>query len=94
MRAQICEVGGVVVLMIVKAVATVDLDAFVMRIQYEVDDAGDGVCTVDCRSAARQNIDAVDEIRWNLVDIRRRGSISQTGAGLHAAAVNQHLSSL
>ena len=68
------------------AVLTVEGHAFEVLLVDDVHDTGDGVGTVDGRSAARQHVDALDELRRDGVVVHR-GRARQTGH--EAAAVNQ-----
>ena len=83
------EVGGIVVLVLVEAVVGIQLDALVMRVHHEVDDAGDGVGAVHRGGAAGQNVSALNQVRRDLVDVRL-GREAEGGARGHAAAVDQH----
>ena len=66
-----------------------DLEAFEVAPQDEVDDAGDGVRTVDGRVAAGDDVDALDEVVRDRVDVRRHGVVENVGGDV-AAAVDQH----
>jgi len=90
---QIAEVGRIVVAVVVEAVVAVDLDAFVVGIEHEVDDACDGVCAVNRRGTAGEHIHALDQRRGDLVDVGRVGIAAgdtARAAGIETLAVHQH----
>jgi hypothetical protein len=66
-----------------------DLDALIVAAQHEVDDAGDGVRTVDGRIAAGDDVDPLDQVVRNRIDVRRDGVVQDVGGDV-AAAVDEH----
>ena len=61
--------------------------------QDEVDDAGDGVRTVNRRVAAGDDVDALDQVVRDRVDVGRHGIVEDVGGDV-AAAVDQHQGAL
>ena len=61
--------------------------------QDEVDDARDGVRTVNGRIAAGHDVDALDQIVRDRVDVRRHRVVQDVGGDV-AAAVDQHQGAL
>ena len=85
--------------MIVEAVVSVKLHAFVVRIEHEVDDTRDCIGTVNCGGATGEHIDALDKLRRDLVQVGRVGKAAWTGdparaARIHAPVVDQHQGAL
>jgi len=66
-----------------------ELDAFVVILEDEVDDAGDRVRTVDRRIAAGDDVDPLDEVSRDGVHVRRVG-VEQHVARNVAAAVDEN----
>ena len=61
--------------------------AFEVALQHEIDDARHAVGAVDCRCAARGDVDALDQVDGNRIDVDRCGTRQ---AGNVATTVNQH----
>ena len=80
---------AVAVVVLVEAVLRIDLDALELRIHHEVDDAGDGIRTIDGRRAAGQHIDALHDRRRNEVDVGHRRGLGRVTRH-QATAVDQH----
>ena len=81
--------------MVVEIVLSTDLDALVVGVEEEVDDARDRIRAVNRRGTARQDIDALDQLRRNLVDAHRFRIAARPGdatraARVHAAAVYEY----
>src|ERR1700685_1657731 len=77
----------------VHAVIRVDLDAFVVRVEYEVDHARDRVRAVHGGGAAGEYVNAFDEGGRDLTDVCGVGVAAGDtagAAGIHAHAVDQH----
>jgi len=74
---------------LVEAVLRIRAEAGELRVHDEVDDAGNGVGTVDRGSAAGQHVDPADQCRRNEVDVGDGNGLGRI-AGLEAAAVDQH----
>src|SRR5271156_2588056 len=62
---------AVMLIVLVEAVLTVDLDSLEVLLQDEIAHARDCIGAVSGRSAARHHIDSLDQRRRNLVNIRR-----------------------
>src|SRR5690606_36426319 len=69
-----------------EAVGGVDLDAFEVVLQDEVDHAGDGVSAVHGRGAAGDGVDALDQGQRDGVGVDHAFEVERH----HAAAVDQH----
>ena len=76
-----------VVLVPVEVVLGRDFDALEVLLHDEVHDAGDGIRAVHRGRATRQDVDALDHLRRNLVEVRRRARRAAVG---HAPTVDQH----
>src|SRR6201999_4414407 len=70
----------------------VDLDAFEVRVQYEVDDTRDGVGAVHSRGAAREDVHALDQSGGDLIDVREVTTVALARA--QAATVDEHQGAL
>ena len=69
------ELGAIVEVVAVVCLTDRDfaLDAFILRVEDEVHDAGHGVRTVSGRGAAGHRIDPCDQARWNVLDVNGGG---------------------
>ena len=95
--AQVAEIGLVVVAVVVVAVVAVDPDAFIVRVELEVDDARDRIRAVDRGRAAGQHVHALDQVRRDLVDVRGVGVAARhtaRTAGIQTPVVDQHQGAL
>ncbi len=75
------------------AALAADLEALIVAAQHEVDDARDGVRTVNGRVAARHDVDALDQVVRDRVDVHRHGVVENVARDV-AAAVDQHQGAL
>ena len=82
---------GVVIVVLILGVLATHLKAFEVFLHDEVDDAGDGVGAIGRRRAARDDLDPLDQARWNLIEVRS-GLLDEgiRGALAQAAPVDQH----
>src|SRR5205085_8228155 len=85
-RGQRDELDAAVALLGDAALAA-QTDAVIVAAEHEVHHAGDGVRTVDRRAAARDHVDALDEVARDGVDVDQ---IVAGAGGDVAAAVDQH----
>src|SRR6185437_8382613 len=88
------RVAGMIVVPVL-ADLVVDLDAFEVLLQHEVDDAGDGVRSVYGGRAAGEHVDALDQLQRDLVEVRRGGGNRGVGVALtQPASIDQHQGAL
>ena len=94
MRALLDDVGNriVVLLVVVAAVVQVDLEALEPVVHDEVHDSGDRIGAVDCRCAAGQQLDALDQRHRDLVEV---SCVTVLASGLRTtrrqtAAIDEH----
>ena len=69
-RLQIRTRPGIVLRMVVEAIADIETNALEVVVHLEIDDARDRIGAVHRGSAAGQNVDALDEVSGNLVEVR------------------------
>jgi hypothetical protein len=62
-------------------------EALVVLLEHEVHDAGDGIGTVDRRCAARDDVDALEQVRWNRIRVDRQCTV---GTCDMASAIDEH----
>ena len=68
------------------AVLNVEVDAFEVALEHEIDDTGNGVRTVDGRGAAGDHLDPIDGRCRNGVDVHDELAVDR----LHAPPVEEH----
>ncbi len=94
MRQQILDVA-VVLIVLVEAILTVDLNALKVLFHDEIDDAGDRIGPVGGRGAARHHIDPLHQLGRNLVDVGRRVGVRRARiTDAQAPAIDEHQGSL
>jgi hypothetical protein len=82
---------AVVLVVLGEAVLPIDLDAFEVLLENEIDDAGDGIGAIGGGRATRHHIDPLDQRHRYLVDIGRDILIGGAGVtGTEPAPVDQH----